>query len=175
MESIKRKHFNRYIEQFDFEHLFNQLGWNYVDNEFPKKAVDQTFQFRHIAEKAGFAILICNPDKEGKIPDAQTRKRIHTEISKLHHEHLIIFIDQDKTTQHWELLVREPNKPARVVSHKWINGQAPELLYQKLSGAFFSIEEDEAGSLTIIDVVQRIKENFGANAEKGHQEILYRV
>ena len=166
MESIKRKQFNRYIEQFDFEHLFNQLGWNYVDHSFPKKAADQTFQFRHIAEKEGFAILICEPDSDGKIPDAQTRKRIHTEISKLHHEHLIIFIDNNKTTQQWELLVREPNKPARVVSHKWTKGQAPELLYQKLSGAFFSIEEDEAGTLTIIDVVQRIKENFGANAEK---------
>lgn len=166
MESIKRTQFNRFIEQFDFENLFNQLGWNYVDNSFPKKAADQNFQFRHIAEKAGFAILICEPDSEGKIPDAQTRKRIHTEISKLHHEHLIIFIDKGKTTQHWELLVREPNKPARVISHKWITGQTPELLYQKLSGAFFSIEEDEAGSLTIIDVVQRIKENFGVNAEK---------
>ena len=166
MESIKRKQFNRYIEQFDFNHLFNQLGWDYVDHSFPKKAADQTFHFQHIADKAGFAILICKPDSEGNIPDAQTRKRIHTEISKLHHEHLIIFVDKVQTIQQWELIVREPNKPARVVSHKWINGQAPELLYQKLSGAFFSIEEDEEGSLTIIDVVQRIKENFGANAEK---------
>lgn len=40
------------------------------------------------------------------------------------------------------------------------------MLYQKLSGAFFTFEEDEQGSLTIVDVVERIKENFGANAEK---------
>ena len=166
MESIKRKQFDRYIEQFDFKHLFNQLGWNYVSNSFPKKAADQTYYFHHIAEKAGFAILICEPDSHGNIPDAQTRKRIHAEISKLHYEHLIIFIDKDRGAQQWELMVHEPNKPARVVSHKWITGQAPELLFQKLSGAFFSIEEDEAGSLTIIDVVQRFKENFGANAEK---------
>lgn len=166
MPALSRKQFNRYIEQFEFEQLFNQLGWNYVDHSFPKKAADQTFQFRHIAEKAGFAILICESDSDGSIPDAQTRKRIHSEISKLHHEHLIIFIDEHKITQQWELLVREPNKPGRVVSHKWNKGQAPELLYQKLSGAFFSIEEDDAGTLTIIDVVQRIKENFGANAEK---------
>jgi Eco57I restriction-modification methylase len=166
MESIARKQFNRYIENFEFDHLFNQLGWDYVDQSFPKKAADSTFQFQNIADKAGFVILICQPDEEGKIPDAQTRKRIHIEIAKLHHEHLIIFIDKNKSIQQWELLVREPNKPTRTVSHKWIKGQAPELLYQKLSGAFFSIEEDELGSLTIIDVVQRIKENFGANADK---------
>ena len=166
MDSIKRKQFNRYIDNFDFEQLFNELGWNSMGTTFPKKAADQTFQFQYIAEKAGFAILVCEPNSEGEIPDAQTRKSIHTEITKLHYEHLIIFIDQNKTVQQWELLVREPNKPARVVSHKWISGQAPEMLYQKLSGAFFSLEEDEAGSLTIIDVVQRIKENFGANAEK---------
>jgi hypothetical protein len=166
MEAIKKKNFNRYIEDFDFENLFNQLGWNYVNENFPKKAADEIFEFSLIAEKAGFSILICMPDSQGQIPDAQTRKKIHTEISKLHHEHLIIFIDKEKTVQQWELLVREPNKPVRTVSHKWRKGQAPELLYQKLSGAFFSIEEDEEGSLTIIDVVERIKQNFGVNAEK---------
>src|SRR5690606_12676577 len=128
----------------------NQLGWNYVDETFPKKAADKIYDFHHIAEKAGFAILICQPDSYGLIPDAQTRKRIHTEISKLHHEHLIIFIDRDKSMQTWELLVREPNKPARIVGHKWTKNQAPELLYQKLSGAFFTIEEDEQGTLTIV-------------------------
>lgn len=166
MESIQRKQFNRYIENFDFHRLFNQLGWNFVDDKFPKKAAEKIFQFHHIAEKSGFAILECLPDSEGNIPEAQIRKRIHTEIAKLHHEHLIIFVDKNKTVQQWELLVREPNKPIRTVSHKWILGQAPELLYQKLSGAFFSIEEDELGTLTIVDVVQRVKENFGANAEK---------
>ncbi|MDY0142018.1 MAG: Eco57I restriction-modification methylase domain-containing protein [Bacteroidales bacterium] len=166
MEAIKKKHFNRFIENFDFENLFNQLGWNYADESFPKKAADEIYNFNLIADKAGFSILICLPDKNGQIPEAQTRKKIHSEIAKLHHEHLIIFIDKDKTIQQWELLVREPNKPVRTVSHKWRKGQAPELLYQKLSGAFFSIEEDEEGSLTIIDVVERIKQNFGANAEK---------
>ncbi|MBU1013301.1 MAG: Eco57I restriction-modification methylase domain-containing protein [Bacteroidetes bacterium] len=166
MVSINRKNFNRYIRQFEFDQLFNQLGWNYVDNSFPKKAADQTFNFQQIAEKAGFAILICKPNSVGHIPDAQTRKRIHTEITKLHHEHLIIFVDERKSCQQWELLIREPNKPTRTISHKWINTQAPELLYQKLSGAFFSIEEDEKGELTIVDVVQRLRENFGANAEK---------
>ncbi|MDD4150148.1 MAG: SAM-dependent methyltransferase [Bacteroidales bacterium] len=166
MEAIKKKIFNRYIENFEFEHLFNQLGWNYKDESFPKKAADEIFNFNLIAEKAGFSILICLSDKNGHIPEAQTRKKIHTEIAKLHHEHLIIFIDKEKTIQQWELLVREPNKPVRTVSHKWRKGQAPELLYQKLAGAFFSIKEDEEGSLTIIDVVERIKQNFGANAEK---------
>ncbi len=166
MESILRKQFNRYIIHFEFAELFNQLGWNYVDNSFPKKAADQIFEFHHIAEKEGFAIIICHPNTDGLIPEAQIRKRIHTEIAKLHHEHLIIFIDKNRTTQHWELLVREPNKPTRTVGHKWNIGQAPELLYQKLSGAFFTMEEDEKGELTIVDVVQRIKDNFGANAEK---------
>ncbi|MDE0470700.1 MAG: hypothetical protein OXH57_02070 [Ekhidna sp.] len=166
MQALERKQFNRYIEHFEFDHLFNQLGWNYKNHSFPKKAAETTYQFKLIAEKEGFAILICHPDSEGKIPDAQTRKRVHTEIAKLHHEHLIIFIDKYQSTQRWELLVREPNKPVRVVGHKWKKGQTPELLYQKLSGAFFTIEEDESGSLTIVDVVQRIKENFGVNAEK---------
>lgn len=166
MEPLSHKQFKRYIQNFEFDHLFNQLGWNYQDLSFPKKVADKIFEFQLIAEKESFAILVCQPDDEGKIPESQTRKRIHSEIAKLHHEHLIIFVDKDQTTQQWELLVRETNKPVRTVSHKWTKGQEPELLYQKLSGAFFSMEEDEAGTLTIIDVVQRIRENFGNNAEK---------
>ncbi|MBI1182713.1 hypothetical protein GC194_00470 [bacterium] len=164
MQSISKQQFKAWVKAFDFSELFNQLGWDYVDDEIYKKVGDETFTFNHVANKEGFAILVVEPDKNGQIPAAAVRKRVHTEISKLHHEHLLIFIDKNKSAQQWELILREPNKPIRTVGHKWNKQQDPELLYQKLAGAFFSF--DEEGNLTIIDVVNRLKENFGANAEK---------
>lgn len=74
MESLKRNQFNRYIENFEFAELFNRLGWNYVNASVVKKAAEQIFNFRHIADKAGFAILICEPDTDGRIPEAKIRK-----------------------------------------------------------------------------------------------------
>ncbi len=164
MKALNKTTFKKYIQAYDFTRLFNELGWEYLNEDLPKKAGDKTFLLKAIAHKEGFRIFVCNPDEEGKIPDSNIRKKIHTEISRLYFEHLIIFIDRDKTTQVWQLVIREQGKPQRVKQVTWYRHQEPELLYQRLTGAFFTI--DETDKLTIVDVTHRLKENFGANAEK---------
>jgi len=164
MNALDKATFKRYIQAYDFTTLFNELGWDYLNEVLPKKAGDKTFSLKAVAHKEGFRIFVCNPDEEGKIPDSNIRKKIHTEISRLFFEHLIIFIDRDKTTQVWQLVIREQGKPHRVKQVTWYRHQEPELLYQRLSGVFFTI--DETDKLTIVDVTHRLKENFGANAEK---------
>src|SRR3990172_3514550 len=111
MNALDKATFKRYIQAYDFTRLFNELGWNYLNEDLPKKVGDKTFLLKAVAHKEGFRIFVCNPDDEGKIHDSNLRKKIHTEISKLYLEHLIIFIDKDKTTQIWQLVIREQGKP----------------------------------------------------------------
>jgi len=164
MNALDKVTFKKYIQLFDFTTLFNELGWDYLNEDISKKAGDKTFSLKAVAHKEGFRIFVCNPDEEGKIPDSSLRKKIHTEISRLYFEHLIIFVDRNKTTQVWQLIIREHGKPQGIKQVTWYRHQEPELLYQRLSGVFFTI--DETDKLTIVDVTHRLKENFGANAEK---------
>src|SRR3990172_5412524 len=164
MNALDKITFKKYIQSFDFTTLFNELGWDYLNEDISKKAGDKTFSLKAVAHKEGFRIFVCNPEEEGKIPDSSLRKKIHTEISRLYFEHLIIFVDRNKTTQVWQLIIREHGKPQGIKQVTWYRHQEPELLYQRLSGVFFTI--DETDKLTIVDVTHRLKENFGANAEK---------
>lgn len=164
MQYINKKLFKEYIENFDFTNLFNQLGWNYINRQDPVKVNDYTFTFNSVAEKSGFRILVCGSDNTGKIPAYSTRMKADRVISRLYREHLIIYHDKAKTTQLWHLVMKQPGKPVKSTETRWYRGQEPELLYQKTSNLFFTLDEEE--NITIVDVTQRVAENFHQNNEK---------
>ena len=76
----------------------------------------------------------------------------------------MIYVDKVQSQQVWQLAVRHINKPLKVVETKYYNTQDPELLYQRASGLFFELDEED--NITIVDVTQRVCENFQANAER---------
>ncbi len=161
---IKRADFESYIRNFRFKELFNDLGWDYVKKTEIVAVDDRTFELEAVAEKRDFLIFVCLPSNNGKIADSAARKRIDHAITKLYFEHLIIYVDSERRTQIWQLSIREPNKPIvrRETTH--YTHQAPELLYQRLGGLFFTLEEED--HIGLVDVKQRVSESFTANAEK---------
>jgi hypothetical protein len=170
--SIPKQTFFRYIKEFKLKELFNDLGWDNTKLSYPVKVDEQVHTLTGIAEKKGFVIFLCTSDGAQGIPDSAARKKIDNVIAKFHHEHLIIYIDGPpegagragkKSRQHWELLIREQNKPvvSRPIDH--YSGQEPELLFQKLEGLFFTFEDEE--KLSIVDVRSRVMANFEKNAE----------
>lgn len=164
MNTISKKQFRNYIQDFDFTHLFNQLGWNFVDEHFPVKLKDETYHFHAVAEKGGFRIIISQPTKTVDLPDYNTRLQLDRKIARLYREHLLIFTDCNQTTQIWQLFVKQMGKPSRLSETRWHKGQEPELLYQKTSHLFFTLDEEE--NITIADVVERVNDNFSKNVEQ---------
>lgn len=164
MKKINKEKFKHYIENFDFTTLFNQLGWTYLDQPVPVKLKDETYLFHSVAEKGGFHILIFHPSKHQDLPTYATRMQLDRKIGKLFREHLIIFCDKNKTTQIWQLFVKQFGKPSRLSETHWRKGQEPELLYQKTSNLFFTLDQEE--NITISDVVDAVNENFSKNVEQ---------
>jgi hypothetical protein len=162
---MNKTQFSNYIRQFNFRELFNEMGWN---NDFTTQpiAIDSdTYTMQAVAEKSGFKILLCSPGEKGSIPAYNTRKQIETKITKLFHEHLLIFTDAAKTEQIWQFVVRQAGKPTKVTETRWnTNQEAPELLYQRAAGIIFEMDEEE--HITIIDVTRRMAENFQQNNER---------
>jgi hypothetical protein len=161
---MNKKVFNQHIRNFDFVHLFNELGWDYLNEKRGMKFEEETFEFHSIAHKEGFRVIVCQATDSGKIPAYALRRIIQNAVSKLYHENLLIFTDRNKSEQIWQLIDRQPNKPNQFRHINWKSHQDPELLYQRLKGTFFTLSEQEG--LTIVDVTQRFKQNFTANAER---------
>ena len=162
---ITKETFKQLINGFNFKELFIELGWdNYYVKQPQITLKDETYKIEAISEKRGFVILKCIPNSNGKIPVYSIRKQIENRISKHHQEHLIIFCDANLNEQIWQLTIREEGKPTLTRETKYFSHQAPELIYQKLSGLFFSWDDEE--NISIVDVKHRVKENFNKNSEK---------
>ncbi|MFQ5676481.1 MAG: hypothetical protein ACE5G1_11330, partial [bacterium] len=162
--SLTRADFERYIKNFQFRDLFNELGWDHVVKKQTVAVKDEVFELEAIAHKKDFLVFICSSNLDSRMPDANARKKIDREINKLFFEHLLIFIDAAKTRQIWQLSVKEPNKPVVIREITCHAGQKPEMLYQKLSGLLFTLDEED--KIGLVDVVKRVSDSFNVNAEK---------
>jgi tRNA1(Val) A37 N6-methylase TrmN6 len=157
---MKKTDFKRYIDDFDFTGLFNQLGWDFADSATPINYNGVTFNFKTVAEKRGFAIMVCIADT---LPDYTVRLQLDRQIVKRYREHLLIFCDTAKTVQVWQIVVKR-NNTSRLSETRWNRGQTPELLYQKTSNLFFTLDRED--NITISDVVDAVNDNFSKNVEK---------
>ena len=162
--ALPKQEFSNYIKHFNFREMFNDMGWNNDKTKQPIVVDSLTFSLEAVGEKSGFKILLCHPQADGLIPDYNTRKKIETKVTKLFQEHLIIFFDTKKTEQVWQLVVRQSGKPTKVTETRWHIHQDPELLFQRAAGIFFELDEED--KITIVDVKNRVGENFHQNNEK---------
>jgi len=162
--AIAKSEFSRYIKGFQFRELFNEMGWNNDRTHLPIYVDDAAFHLEGMAEKRGFKIFTCEPDASSLLPDRALRKKIEGKVTKLFHEHLIIFIDAQHQDQVWQLAVRKAGCPTKISETRYSLAQDPELLYQRASGLFFTLDEEE--KVTIIDVTKRVAENFQQNNER---------
>jgi len=162
--SIDKTRFNQLIKNFQFKELFNELGWDSVRKKEQIAVGNEWYNLEAVAEKKGLVIFVCFPGNNGKIPDYHIRKKIDSAITNLYFEHLIIFCDLSQKHQIWQLVIREQGKPMAVRETHYYAHQEPELLFQKLKGLFFSIDDEE--KIGIVDVKSLIQEQFNANAEK---------
>ncbi len=165
---MKKDAFTRLIQAADFRSLFNELGWDHKPLARTLIAGENPYSLQAVAEKRDFYVLQCSPDTNGKIPDQIARRAISRQFEKVKNYHVIIFANRDGSEQVWQFVLRLPNRPPKFVETHWQRGQDVELLYQKVRGLFFDL--DEEGNITIVDVLTRVQKAAGANAEKTAKE-----
>jgi len=164
MEKIKKSRFTALLRSFDFRTLFNELGWDHFSNELPIGVQETTIVLQGLAQKKGFAILLCEPLPDGSLPRRSFRLQLEKKTAKLYHEHLIIYTDSKKSLQVWQLAVKEENKPRQVKDVTWYIHQDAEILFQRLRNLLFTLNDED--TISIVDVTQRVSENFAINTEK---------
>jgi hypothetical protein len=147
------------LEGFDFQKLFiEELGWS--NPVTPKSTASEsngfTFKRRQIAHLAGVVVLeIDAPDTA--LPDAKTRAAISKEISKLHHENLLIFVDAPRTKSLWYWVKRDGAK-TYPRDHLYVKGQPGDLFLSKLASMVVDISElDAKGNIPVAEVALRLK------------------
>ena len=149
-----------YLQAFDFQHLLvESLGWDYYRSEPVSVLVDgHDYSLEPAAQKAGFVVYVCGPDANGSVPSYPVRRKIERQVAKLTFEHLIIFIDADKTLQVWQWVKRGAGKPAACREVDYRAGQAGTRLLQLLPNISFGLDEEDG--LNIPKVVSRVQQTM---------------
>ncbi|MFL6284431.1 MAG: Eco57I restriction-modification methylase domain-containing protein [Pyrinomonadaceae bacterium] len=148
------------IRDFDFKRLFvEELGWDRFRAQPIEVVVDgASYGLSPLAEKRGFQVFECSPDPEGNVPERPARMKIERQLTKLAFEHLVVFVNRDRSTQRWQWVRREPGKPLALREETYVKGQSGERLQQKLVTLAFSLEEEE--SITVTDPARRVRQGF---------------
>lgn len=174
------------LQAFDFEELFIELGWSRSTDRLPRPfiVVGKGYERRQIANLSGVVIFeIASPN--GEIPDRQTRRVIHAEISKIAHENVLIFLDTNRTQSLWMWVKREKGK-AEIREHDYFKGQPTDLMLSKLVRINFEIEDfdDEGNPPPIVEVARRLQSSldvektvkkFYAEFERAHVSFLEHI
>ncbi len=150
-----------YLQDFDFPSLFVEgLGWNHYEAAPVMVEVDGFgYALRPVAEKAGFVVFTCAPGPDGAVPPYPVRRKIEVQAAKSAFEHLVIFVDDEQTTQVWQWVKRENGKPTACREQQFHAGQSGESLLQRLQAIAFDLE-DEARGLGIAEVSSRVRGTF---------------
>jgi hypothetical protein len=147
------------LRDFDFRNLFVQeLGWDKHAARLPVVVDGKTYHLHTIAEKHGFQVFECPASDGGSIPDYSTRAKIERQVAKFAHEHIIIFVEADKSLQKWQWVRRELGRPLGRREYNFFKGQTGEELVQKLQ--YLAVDLSEEEDVTLIDVTRRARQAF---------------
>jgi len=147
------------LQGFEFSKLFiEELGWSQPTSRqaTPMTCKDLPLTRRQVSQLAGVVVFEVSA-QDGQIPDAKTRAAVHKEISALHHENLLIFLDERRTQSLWYWVKRE-EKRAIPREHLYVRGQPGDLFLGKLNAMVVDISElDEHGDINVLQVAGRLR------------------
>lgn len=148
------------LTDFDFSKLFiEELGWSQPVSlqPIPMTVKDEGFTRRQIAQLSGVVVLEISA-RDGQIPDAKMRSFLHKEISSLHHENLLIFVDERRAQSLWHWVKRQDGK-TYMRDHIYVHGQPGDLFMSKLNSMVFDLSDfDDSGNVPLLQVTASLKE-----------------
>lgn len=158
--TIDATRFQRLLNEFQLGRLFvSELGWENPTLRPQTVPINgHTFTLTQVAHKRGVSVFQCGPDATGAVPPRATLLKLEKEAAKLAYEHLLIFTDTKQATMTWLWVARVPGQPAATRTHTWHKGTSGEALRQKLEQVVWSLEEEEAVTLT--DVIKGLRSAF---------------
>lgn len=159
---MRRRDFDNCINNASYKELFiGLMGWNqvYGQTTLPRMTVnDRLFVLNNIAERNGFQILTCEVDE---IPSHSICKQLDVKVRRIAFDYICIFILRGTTHHLWIAPIKRNGK-RELVSIEFENSSQANLLFSKIDGVTFGIDEVS----TITDVKERVSESFGLNSEK---------
>ena len=152
--SINTKKLKKHLKQFNFEDLFNEMGWDYMDTQWEIIVNGNTYNLNGFAHKRGFWAIECPMEPGEDIPEHPIRRKIDKEVEKFAQEHILIFTHHQEKKQLWQWIRKEQGKTAALRTHRYNINQSGDSLIQKIEKMCFDIAEE--GNVDLTEVTRRV-------------------
>lgn len=148
------------LQEFEWTRLFvEELGWGRPESD-KKQAIEldgAAYELREVAQLGAKVFEMVAAD--GSIPG--TRKewlRCYEEVAKLHHEHLLIFVDRERQQSLWLWGKREGSR-LHLRDHLYDKSQPGDLFLSKLAALAVDLSElGPEGQLPVVEVARRLRQ-----------------
>jgi hypothetical protein len=154
----------RLIKGFDFDGLFEELGWDRFRRALPIVVDGIEYQLTGVREKRGFQVFHYLVPSGQEFPTSEVMTKIQRAVAKSAHENIVVFSDESKTRQCYRIAKREDGKLLRSTGLDFHEGHSGEALAQRLSKLAISLEEEE--NIELVDVAKRASELFAERATR---------
>lgn len=160
----------QFVRAHDFERLFiEELGWDHFRSPASVLLGKETLELEPVAQKRGLTVYECSIDRI-RMKDRKFLRGIQRRLLRFAREHLVIYVDPDKTRQVWQWATPSgENASLFHREHPFQSSQPPDEFLEKLAGLRVSIEEEE--SFTLVQAAARTADTFNRKAD---QPIFFR-
>ena len=132
VNTLNRENVRKKLNNLQFSSLFiEDLGWDNANknNNLAISLENETFNFKYVAQKRGMIVFSLERD----LINYNLRKKLEKKISERFYEHIIIYVSNKDTKQHWFWVKRDYKQPDRIRQINYDPSiQTGELLIQKL-------------------------------------------
>ncbi len=154
----------RLIKGFDFDGLFEELGWDRFRRVLPVVVDEVEYRLTGIREKRGFQVFHYLVPSGSAFPTSEVMTKVQRAVAKSAHENIVVFSDEAKTRQCYRIAKREDRKLLRSTGLDFHETHSGEALAQRLSKLAISLDEEE--NIELVDVAKRASELFAERATK---------
>lgn len=154
----------RLIQAFDFDGLFEELGWDRFKRSLPVAVDGMQCELTGVREKRGFQVFHYLVPEGEDFPTAATMTKVQRAVAATAHENIVIFSDAKQTRQCFRIARREHGKLLRSTGLDYHAGHSGEALAQRISRLAISLDEEE--DLSLVDVVHRASELYAEKVTK---------
>ena len=181
--SLDRSRVRKHLENTELEALFiEELGWDHGGNDTEILVDECSFALEAITQKRGMVAYQYDGQSNTRFPDHLTRQKIEKKLSREIREHLVIYVNNETSTQYWQWVKREPGQPDRSRMHIYSTAKGGESLIQKLEHLVVTL--DDEANITIVDVsgrvraafdVERVTKKFYDNFKREHSSFVKQI
>jgi hypothetical protein len=157
--------------EFKLEQLFNELGWDRPASSRSRlRPMANPSRSPTSPTSAAWRYSAVRRIATGKVPARPMLLKIEKEAAKLAHEHLLVFADAKQSMLTWLWVSRAPGQPTTTRTHTWHKGRAANRCGRSWSQIVWSLEEEEA--ITLTDVITGLA---APSIATGFQELLRQI